>query len=134
MTQQRKQFDGLLQKKDDDLAQQRQQYESRLAESRSDRADAIASDKQNSLVLQNHLLRIPRLIMPPLKGRNNHTPYKSFINFYFRVYESCSELAYGQIKSRFPNTKTPLRSKYRSSHAIAYDNPDHRDYGQVIPG
>lgn len=47
---------------------QRVQYEARLAESRADRAEAIANDKQNTLVIRNHLLQVPRFAAPALKG------------------------------------------------------------------
>lgn len=56
------------------LEQQHGQYETRLAESRADRADAIANDKQNTMVLHNHLLQTPRLAAPKLKGKCNQTP------------------------------------------------------------
>lgn len=49
--------------------QQRDQYEARLAESRADRAAAIAHDNQNTQVLHNHLLQIPRFAAPTIKGK-----------------------------------------------------------------
>lgn len=47
---------------------QRVHYEALLTEARADREFAIASDRQNNLVLRNHLLQAPRLSAPALKG------------------------------------------------------------------
>lgn len=67
LEQQRVQSDGLAQQ----LDQQRVHYEIRLTESRADRAEAIAHDNQNTQVLHNHLLRIPRFATPAVRGRSN---------------------------------------------------------------
>lgn len=109
LVQLREQFLDLLRKKDDDLAQQRDGYEARLAESRSDRADAIASDKQNTLILQKHLLQMPRLVTPSLKG-NYHSPppTSSPNNCFTRIREPCPNLALGQKQPCVLYTKVAM--------------------------
>lgn len=50
------------------LEQQHPQNESRLVELRADCADAIANNKQNSIVLHNHLLQTRQVAAPALSG------------------------------------------------------------------
>lgn len=133
--QQREQFEKLLQNKADDLVEQRDQYEVRLAESRSDRADAIANEKQNTLVLQHHLLHIPRLITPALKGKKNSPGTdETLINLFPRIREPSSDMARGQIGTRILYTKTPLQSRHRGRHANTHHSRGQHNYGQKLQG
>lgn len=135
LVQQRQQFVDLLRKKDDDFAQQRDHYEARLAESRSDRADAIASDKQNSLILQKHLLQMPRLVTPSLKGNyNSPSPIPSPNNVFIRIREPCPNLALGQKQPRVLYTEAAMRPCRCGQHACPYRYRRRCYHGQEIPG
>lgn len=91
------------------LNQQHEQYEIRMAELRADRADAIEKDKQNTLVLHSHLLHIPRLAIPVLRGKQYPRSVEAGTDI-CRFGNACRELARGQARKHVPATETPDRA------------------------
>lgn len=101
-------------------ARQIAQLEQQLVQQRVERADAIASERQSSLIVQNHLLSKPRLQPPKLSGECLPSPCFCFLT-YLAAGSVTRATRWQQLKNSREYSKRPLPFDVAVAKAIQQD-------------